>query len=261
MAYQMGDFAWSASLLQEAVRKITDDPELLYETAEALYSLGRVEEAETSMRDALNLTEVNPSAPPDGQSQKLFTRAEQARRFLEMTGLSANPVLTATGRVEQLLKIEPDHVPALMALGAINEKRLDAVAAQITYEKALARFPDFTPAKLRLAVLGASKAEYDQKAYDLAQQARTAYPNDPELAKALGILLYRKGGEYNRAVNLLKQSSVSRTNDAELMYYLGLAQFQAKDLAGSRQSLQKSLDLGLRPDLATEARKALSRLK
>jgi Flp pilus assembly protein TadD len=178
-----------------------------------------------------------------------------------MTALSKTPVQTATDRVEQLLKSEPDYVPALMASAAINEQRGDSTAARSAYEKALARFPDFVPAKVRLAILGAAQPAFDQKTYELAQQARTAYPNDPELAKALGILLYRKGGEASRAVSLLKQSAMTRSNDVELLYYLGMAQFQSKDLAGSRQSLQKSLDAGLRPDLAAEARKTLSGLK
>ncbi|MBK9991831.1 MAG: hypothetical protein IPP19_14120 [Verrucomicrobia bacterium] len=175
-----------------------------------------------------------------------------------MLALSLAPAPAATNQVDQLLKTEPGYVPALMAAGALSEQRGDSSAARIAYEKALARFPDFFPAKVRIAILGAAQPAFDRKAFDLAQQARTALPNDPELAKALGILVYRNGGETNRSVSLLKQSAIARPNDAELLYYLGMAQLQSKDQTGGRQSLQKSLEAGLRPDLAAEARKALA---
>jgi len=238
-----------------------DDPELLYDESRALYSIGRVAEAETTLRNALGLAETNAAAPMNEQLNKQFIHAEQAKRILEMIELANNPVLSAIDRVEQSLQAEPDNVPALMALGAIDEQRTDVAAAGVAYKKALKRFPDFSPAKLRLAILGAAKTDFDENAYDLAQQVRPTYPNDPDLAKALGLLLYRKGGEPSRAVNLLKQSAATRTNDPELFYYLGMAQLQSKDLAGSRQSLQKSLAIGLKPPLSAEAGKVLSGLK
>jgi tetratricopeptide (TPR) repeat protein len=261
IAYQAGDYAWSASLLQEAAQKITDDPELLFNEAEALYSIGRVTDAKASLRAALDLAEAKPTTPNQEPAANPFVHSGQATRFLEMIEISENPMAAAADRVAQELKNEPDYVPALMASGALHELRGDYAAARASYEKALARFPDFTPAKIRIATLASNQPAFDLKAYELAQQARIAYPNDPELAKALGILLYRKGGESSRAVNVLKQSAVTRTNDAELLFYLGMAQSQAKDPVGSRQSLQKSLDAGLRPDLAAEARKTLASMK
>ena len=258
IAYQLGDFTWSASLLQEATQRVTDDPELFYEEGEALYSIGRVAEAEASMQRALSLDEVRLNTSEPEFTGRPFTRAGKAKLFLEMTALSANPMLSATSKVEALLKAEPDFVPALTAMGTISELRLDAISASAFYAKALERFPDFAPAKLRLAILGGAKPDFDANAFDLAQQARITYPDDPELAKALGVLLYRKGGEASRAVNLLKQSAVTRTNDAELLFYLGMAQQQSNDLVGSRRSLQKSLDAGLPPVLANEAQKALA---
>ncbi len=249
IAFQAGDFDWSASLLHEASQKITDDPELFFDEAEASYSIGRVADAEANLRSALTLGQTKP-----------FARTDKARQFLDMIELARNPTSSALDRVAQILSQTNDDVPALIAQGAIHEQSANPAAALTAYEKALARFPAFTPAKVRLAILASAKPEFDAKAYAWAQQARTALPNDPEIAKALGILLYRKGGEAARAITLLKQSSVTRTNDAELLYYLGMAQLQAKDLTAARQTLQKSLDAGLSPALAAEARKALPSL-
>ena len=247
IAFQAGDFDWSASLLHEAAQKISDDPEVFYDDAEAAYSIGRVADAEAALRNALMLGETKP-----------FARTDQARQFLDLIELARNPTPTASDRIAQILNCTHDDVPALMAQGALNEQRANAAAALTAYEKALDRFPAFTPAKVRLAILASAKPEFDAKAYAWAQQARTALPNDPEIAKALGILLFRKGGESARAINLLKQSATTRTNDAELLYYLSMAQVQAKDVTSARQTLQKALDAGLSPTLAAEARKALS---
>ena len=144
-----------------------------------------------------------------------------------------------------------------MALGATQERKPDLMAARATYEKALVRFPDFVPAKVRIAVIGAAQNEFDQKAYERAMQARTALPSDPEVARALGILIYRKGDDYPRAITLLKQSVTARANDAEALYYLGLAQLQNKEAAAAKQSLEKAIDAGLRAELAADAKKKL----
>ena len=59
-------------------------------------------------------------------------------------------------------------------------------------------------------------------------------------------------------MNLLQESSRSLTTDPDVMYYLGLAQHNLKDRAGSTRSLQRALELGLKGDLANEARKILN---
>lgn len=249
LAYQIGEHQWAASLLQEAIQKKTDSPDLYLDLALALYSVGRVADAETAGRNALQ---------PGG----IFLRADVARRLLGMIALAADPAeaVKQAAQVELVLKSDPEYVPALMAFGTIKEKQLEAGDAWQAYEKALARFPDFSPAKRRLAILGASRAGFDQKTYDWALQARTAYPADHELAKALGILTYRKG-DYARALALLKESLAPRGDDAELWFYLGLAQSQLGKAVDSKASLQRALDLNLRSDLATEARKTLSGVK
>lgn len=274
VAYQVGDFAWAANLLQDAARKQSDDPELLFDAAEALYSVGKVTEAEELAREALSPSNpikvpglsLNSSAaaadplltPP---ARPTFARAEKAKQFLAMLALVSTPTAKVPPAVEESLKADPDYVPALMALGASQEAKPDVASARQTYEKVLARFPDFSPAKLRIAVLGAAQTDFDQKAYDRAMQAWTAYSSNPDAAKALGILTYRKGDDYPRAITLLKQSVAARPKDAEAQYYLGLAQLQNKDTAGARQSLQKAIDLGLRAELAADAKKKMEELK
>ena len=247
LAFQTGDFQWAASLLQESAQANPDDPETLYDLAEARYSVGRVADAEAAMQHAL-------------QTKPLFRQADDARRFLAMTALAENPAPAAADQVEQIIKNNPGDVPALMARAALSEQKSDAGSAMLAYEKVLSVFPDFYPAKKRLVIYYAAHPGEDKKAADLAVKAREALPNDPELAKAFGLIVYRMG-DYAKAVALLRESAGPGTQDAELMYYLGAAQFRLKQPADSRRSLQRALELNLRPDLATDARRILQELK
>ncbi len=262
LAYQTGDFQYALILLQETARKQPDNPEALYDLAKAAYSVGEVPEAETAMRSALSPSSVSQSNPPNGQAGALFQRTDEANRFLEMTALPANPaqLAAATAKVEQVLKSDPAYVPALMARAAISEQKAEAGAARQTYEKVLSLYPDFTPAKKRLAILYAKNPADNQKAYDLAIKAREAFPDDPELARAMGIILYRQK-DFARAANVLQEVASQHTQDAELMYYLGMAQFRLNKRTESKQALQRAIELGLKADLAVEAKQTLTELK
>ena len=249
LAFQTGDYPWAASLLQEAARKQPDRPEVLFAYAEAAYSIGRVAEARTAMNQAV-------------QANAAFPRVDEAKRFLEMLALSANPseALTAMAKVEQILKSDPSNVPALMVMAVVAEQKPDVAAAKQTYEKILARYPEFSPAQKRLAILYASNPGDGQKALDAATKARKAFPDDAELAKAFGIIVYRQG-DFARAASLLRESAGKLDRDSELMYYLGMAQFRLNKRAESKQTLQRALELGLKDELAADARKNLASLK
>lgn len=254
LAFDNGDYPWAASLLQEAARRRQDSADLYFDLARADYSVGRVAEAQTSLRSALNLA--------GNQSLNLFTRAAEARQMLELIALTENPVeaMRQTNVIETALKADPASVPALMAAAAVSEQKLESGAARQTYEKVLNRFPDFLPAKHRLVVLGASLKIFDQKVHDWALQIRPNYTSDPLVAKTLGIQTHLKG-DHSRAVTLLREGVASRTEDADIHYYLGLAQHQLKD-AAYKASLQRALDLGLQePAAIAQARRLLAEAK
>src|SRR5204863_6471947 len=54
IALQAGNFNWAYSLLQENVRRGTQDPATLHDLAMATYALGKVSEARQMMERALN---------------------------------------------------------------------------------------------------------------------------------------------------------------------------------------------------------------
>jgi tetratricopeptide (TPR) repeat protein len=249
LAYEMGDYQWALSLLEETVRQKPTDPGALYDLAESFYSVGRVDDAETAMRQVL-------------QADASFSKAANASRFLEMVALSVNPTQAATtvDRVGQVLQSDPADAPALMAMAAIDEQRFDPGAAKQAYEKVLDHYPNFALAEKGLAVLDAEYPDDDPRIFDLAGKARDALPDDMEVAKAFGIIVYRTG-DYARAENLLEESARQRNDDAELMYYLGMTRYQLKQRAECKQTLQHALDLNLNATLAAEARRILVELK
>jgi tetratricopeptide (TPR) repeat protein len=248
LAFQTGDYKFSYDVLKECARKSPADAELQFDLAQAGYSQGRVDEAQAEMRSAL-------------QMAGNFSRSTDAKRFLDIAPLAENPsaALTASAQIEQELKSDPEYVPALMASGIVQESKNDSGAAAQSYQKALGRYPDFMPAKRRIAILGAKQPGNDKQAYEYANQAREAYPNDTEVEEALGIIVYRQG-DYTRSAKYLQECLTKKSGDPQLLYYLGMAEFKLHDRVGSKKNLLQAIDLKLPENLAGEARKALAQL-
>jgi uncharacterized protein HemY len=103
----------------------------------------------------------------------------------------------------------------------------------------------------------------DKRAYELASKVRQSLPDDPDVARILGILTYRLGkdnSDFTRSAQLLRQSAIKRTDDSELFYYLGLAEYQSKQLGESKKALQRALALNLESRFADDARRVLAKL-
>jgi tetratricopeptide (TPR) repeat protein len=260
IAFDLGDQTWSVSLFQESLQKQDPNADLLFDYAQALYSVGRLEDAITNTDNALKIARDQPLV--------IFPRQREAEEFRNLLAAFGDPGRAAavTTQVEALLRANPNFVPALMLSGMANEQRGDTAAAQEIYEKVLALYPEFLPAKLRSAIVAASllakepspDSKVDQVTFNRALQARAAYPNDATMAKALGILTLRRG-EPTRAIPLLKEATVRRSADAEAWYFLGEAYLATDDTAAGRESLQKALQLNLAPALATEANRLLGK--
>jgi len=167
---------------------------------------------------------------------------------------------SAAAQAQAILSSEPQYVPALMVSALLQEQQTKYPAAQKLYDQILVRFPSFAPAVKQLAGLYAQHLGDDKKAYEFALKARETYSDDADLTRLLGILAYKQN-EYAKCAQFLKEIASKRNNDAELMYYLGMAQFQLKDTAGSKVSLQRALALNLSGDLATQAKQKLTEFK
>jgi tetratricopeptide (TPR) repeat protein len=249
LVYRTGDCRWAASLLEDSARKLPDDPQVAFDLAWAYYGVGRVADAKTLMQKV---------ASGDASSSK----AEDAKRFLTTVAAAEDPTRAAAfaSDAQKMLAADPAYVPALMVSASVQEAQGSYQKALDTYNQILSRFPLFTPATRNLGLLYFAHLNEDQKAYDLTLKAREAFPQDPDVAKALGVLTYRKGN-YSRAAQLLKESAQSRKGDAELLYYLGMAQYQLKAKPESKAALQQALSFDLPSKLAEDAKRVLAELK
>jgi tetratricopeptide (TPR) repeat protein len=146
---------------------------------------------------------------------------------------------------------------ALTRLAEVQQRDGAVDQAVKTYEKVVADNPLYAPATRQLALLYGQLSTDSAKAYELVTKARQAYPDDPDIAKTLGILNYRSG-LYPQAVELLKQATAKRKDDPELLYYLGEVHHQLKQYAECTEALQRALSSNLSPGLADDARRALA---
>lgn len=249
LSFENGDHRAAVGVLQEAARRLEDDPEVRFDLAEAAYSIGQASVAERSAEEALKL----------GSG---FTRVNEARDFLELIQAVQDPTRTAAAQAtaDRIVKANPNHIPALMVKGLLAERSGGTSQAQELYESLNTRYPEFAPAKRQLAILYSRSPASSKRGLDVATKAREAFPTDAELAKAFGVILYHQG-TFPRAINLLAESARTRSDDPEVYFYLGMSQYQSKDTTSANRSLQRALELGLPAALATEARKALAEKK
>src|SRR6266478_3251815 len=246
VAYDSGNFTWSYSLLQEAVRQRQNDSAILHDLAWAAYGLGKVNEARDAMRKVLT------NSPDSSQ-------AADAKKFLALTELNENPkeLVAAEAAVQKELMSDPEYLPALMAQAALDEQRGQISPATEIYTGILRRLPDFAPAQKGLATLYAQDPSATATAYDLAAKARQALPDDVELAELLGQLSYEKK-EYQRAIQLLQESARTKSLNANSLFYLGMSQLQIRQKTEAQGVLNQALLAGLQEPFATKARRALA---
>jgi tetratricopeptide (TPR) repeat protein len=191
-----------------------------------------------------------------------FPKSDEAGRFLSLVGAAKDEAsaTTAAAEAQKFLSTQSNYVPALMVSALAQQAQGKSDAASEIYNRVLTQFPMFTPAVRNLGLIYFARSNDDQKAYELLTKAREALPQDPDVAKALGVLSYRKGN-YDRAAQLLKQSLQMRNQDAEALFYLGMSQFNLKFKSESKASLMKALDYNLPARLEEEAKRVLLQLK
>lgn len=246
LVFASGDYDWAASLLLDAAPQLPGRPDVQHDLAWAYYSKGRVKEAVSTMKNAL----------PGLKGKDL----DDAKQFLAMVAAADGPTAATAAQAGQILSANPNYVPAMMVIAAQEDQQDKKPDAATQYEKVLDHFPSFAPAARNLAILRAQYPGDDQKALDAGVKARSLYPKDAQLARALGVLAYRRG-DYFRAVQFLQESSQTLSSDGELLYYLGMSHYQLNQKTQSKAELQRALGLNLESKLADDARKRLAELK
>jgi tetratricopeptide (TPR) repeat protein len=169
---------------------------------------------------------------------------EDAQQRLAILTLDNRPSSEARATLDAFLRQQPGDPAALTRLARIQAREGSADQAIGTYQKAIDANPSFAPALRDLALLYAARGSDDSKAFDTAAKARQAYPDDAELAKALGIMNFKRG-LYPQSAELLNQAAGSRRNDADVQLYLGKAHQQLKRWDECKSALERALALDL----------------
>ena len=243
--FKKGDYGNALRLLQESAGKLPDQPEIQFHVGMAHYMVGEEGPARIALQKA-----ADSSADFPGKDE-----ARQRLALLAINAGTANP--GARTELEKYLRERPNDPAALARLAEIQQRDGAVDQAVKTYEKLITDDPQYAPATRQLALLYGQLSTASAKAYELVTKARQVYPDDPDIAKTLGILNYRRG-YYPQAVELLKQATAKRKDDPELLYYLGEVHHQLKQWDECKGVLQRALTLNLSPGLADDTRRALA---
>jgi tetratricopeptide (TPR) repeat protein len=243
--FKKGEYGNALRLLKESAGKVPDQPEIQFHLGMAHYMLGEEEPARLALQKAAD-------ASAD------FLGKDEARRRLALLAIDVTTAnAAARTELETYLRERPNDPAALLRLARLQERDGAVDQAVKTYEKIVADNPLYAPAVRRLAILYGQRSTDDPKAYEVVVKARQLYPDDPDIAKTLGILSYKRGF-YPQAAELLKEAAAKRKDDPELLYYLGAVYHQLKQWGECKGVLEHALTLRLPPALADEARRALA---
>jgi tetratricopeptide (TPR) repeat protein len=249
VAYEVGNFEWAYSLLQESARRMPDNIDALRHYAWAAYSLGKISEARRAMESVLKTTH-------DARE------AEDAKSFLSLTpSEQTSPDSEAlSAEAEKILQAQPDYVPALMVQAQAARQRHDDKTATEIYNKILQRYPDFSPAQKDLARVYANDSASLNNAYELAVKAHKKLPDDVDLTQTLAEISYKRK-DFNYTLQLLNENGRKKPLDAQALFYLGMSSSQLKQNTQARDALQRALGAGLSEPFATEAKQTLTQLR
>lgn len=165
----------------------------------------------------------------------------------------------AVSVVTEMLRKAPQNSALLMRAGMLFEKVGRWDEARKVYERALQIDKTNAIAKNNLAWLFAEHDGNIDVALGLAQQAKEALGDDPQVTHTIGWIYYKKG-IYQTALTYLKASAQGNPKNALLQYQLGLAYAKAGSPLEARQALRNALALDPNFSGATAARKALAEL-
>jgi tetratricopeptide (TPR) repeat protein len=181
-------------------------------------------EAEASLKKAL---ELDPKSGP-------------AYDMLVSVYLATNRLEEAAREIEVVLSKAPRNQSALMTLASIREKQKDYPKARQAYEKLLAINPNFVPALNNLSYFYAEYFNQPDKAFELAQKARTLDPGNPAVADTLGWAAYKRG-DYPQALTLLQESAAKLATNPEIQFHVGMAHYAMGQAKAARAAFQKAI--------------------
>jgi tetratricopeptide (TPR) repeat protein len=243
--FKRGEYGNALRPLQEAASALASNAVIQFHLGMNQYMLGDEASAQLALQKAAD-------AGTD------FPEKDEARQRLALLAVdAAKPDAAARTELEKFLRDKPNDPAAMVRLAQMQVRDGSREQAIKTYEKVVADSPFYAPAARQLVLLYGQRLTNDPQAYELAQKARQSYPDDADIAKALGILTYQRE-LYSRSAELLKEAAAKRKDDPELLYYLGSAHQQLKQWSDCKETLGRALSLNLSSGVADKAKQALT---
>lgn len=232
--HKRGDYQQAVALLQEAVSKTPQNPEIQFHLGMTAYMMGQVDVARSAFEKAAHATTDFPGK-------------DEAKRRLALLEGASHAAELSTGELEKLLKQQPNDLIVLVRLAEEYEKRGEAAKAAAAYEQVLKLNPKLLTAALKLAQLYAGPLQNGNKALEVAKKARELAPNDADAAAILGRTAFQ-AGNFSWAYSLLQESTRQRKNDPAVLHDLGMTAYALGKLSEAREMMQRSLNAA--PDAA-----------
>jgi Flp pilus assembly protein TadD len=172
---------------------------------------------------------------------------------------SQNRLPEATAEFEALVQKQPKGVGAHTLLGVLLQLQNRRDEAKARYEKVLELNPSAGVAANNLAWMRAEDGDQLDVALQLAQTAKAAMPDSPEVSDTLGWVYFKKGLT-SLAISSFKEAVEKNPNNAVYNLHLGLAYARNGDAVVARQTLERALTANPNVDGAAEARTVLANL-
>jgi len=181
-------------------------------------------------------------------------------------------VQAAQGNLDQALaswsqgaQDNPKEAAFYIASGGVYEQKHDVAMARASYEKAHELKPDDPAVANNLAYLLLETNGNLDLALALAQSAKRAMPESPDVADTMGSVFYRKG-LYEAAIatfqEAIKLSAKNKQAENPMFHYhLGQAYEKAEKPALARQHFERALKIDPNYSDAADIRKQLAQLK
>jgi tetratricopeptide (TPR) repeat protein len=204
--------------------------------------------AETALRKSLELDKNNADALGK-LAQALIARGSPDE---------------AIARYQQAVQQNPREPSSYILLGELYESKQDWNNAKQMYQKANDLRPNNPLASNNLAYLLVQTGGSLDTALTLAQNARRAMPESPNVADTLGWVYYQKG-VYRSAIDLFEESlklaeKHNQGENATVHYHLGLAYDKAGEAALAKRHLQRALQINPQHPDAADMKKILAQL-
>jgi tetratricopeptide (TPR) repeat protein len=246
LSYRTHDYGTAVPLLQEYVRSGKADADALYDLALAQSSFGQTIEARANLNTYL--------ATPGG------TRLVDGKELLALIDFQDGKAdaRKAESVAQARLQKDASDVPSLATLGFVAQQNGKYSEAAQKFEQALGLSKQLPLLQRQLAILYADQLQDDRKALEFGSKARLKFPNDPDLAIALGKASYRTG-DFSSAVRLLNEG-LNRQTNATAYYFLGMSYHKLLKKSEAKAALSKALASNLDPNYATTAASTLKEL-